>query len=333
MEPNVSFRILVTGGSGFIGTNLVEHCLRAGTTVLNLDLAAPRAAGHGRCWRKADILDCPSLKAHFAAFDPTHVVHLAARTDIDGTTVEQYAANTQGVRNLVEAAAGAASLKRVIFASTRLVCKIGYQPRSDTDYCPTTAYGASKVEGEKLVRQLCAGAAYGSLILRPTSIWGPWFGVPYRNFFDAVRLGRYLHPRGLRIHKSFGYVGNSVYQLDRLMFAPDAQVQGRTLYLCDYAPVEVRAWAETVRAAFGAPPVREVPVPLLRAGAAAGDALKALGMRNPPLTSFRLANLMTEMLHETAPLEAACGPLPHSLDEGVRRTVAWMENPGAAAQA
>ncbi len=43
-------------------------------------------------------------------------------------------------------------VERAVIASSRLVCRIGYQPGFDEDYCPTTAYGASKVETECLVR-------------------------------------------------------------------------------------------------------------------------------------------------------------------------------------
>jgi hypothetical protein len=63
-------------------------------------------------------------------------------------------------------------------------------------------------------------------MVRPTSIWGPWFEIPYRTFFDATARGRYLHPRGRKVRKSFGYVGNTVYQLDRLMFAEGPKVLG-----------------------------------------------------------------------------------------------------------
>lgn len=316
-------RILVTGGSGFIGTNLVGHYLRPGATVLNLDQSAPRDPALAACWKKNDILDASGLRARLAEFQPTHIVHLAARTDLEGRRIEDYMANTQGVTNLIDAAAGLPTLQRILFCSSRLVCRIGYPPRGPHDYCPTTLYGQSKVIGEQLV-YAAKNLSCDWLIVRPTSIWGPGFDLPYRNFFDAVQRGRYLHPRGRRVLKSFGYIGNSVHQLDRLTFAPRERVHGRMLYLCDYQPIEVLEWAGMIREAFDAPRVRSVPVAALRFAALAGDLLERLGMRNAPLTSFRLDNLMTQMLHETADLEAICGPSPYSLAQGVRLTVDWM---------
>ena len=167
--------------------------------------------------------------------------HLAARTDLGGATLADYAANTRGVENLIDAASSSATIRRVMFASSRLVCKIGYQPAADDDYCPSTVYGESKAIGERVVRARAASAAWDWIIVRPTSIWGPWFGVPYRVFFDAVARGRYVHPRGRRIAKSFGYVGNTVHQLLALASAPSADLHARTLYLADYPPIDVLA--------------------------------------------------------------------------------------------
>ena len=314
--------ILVTGGSGFIGTNLVELLRRHGHQVSNLDIKAPAADSSSVRWHPVDLRDREGMIAAVVSIAPEVVVHLAARTDLDGAGVSDYAANTDGVQNLIDAASRA-SVRRVLFASSRLVCRIGYQPTSPLDFKPTTPYGESKVIGEKLVRA-AARTSFDWAIVRPTSIWGPWFHVPYRNFFDAIRAGRYIHPRGLRIRKSFGYVGNSVHQLLQLMRAPREAVHGRMFYLADYEPIEVLDWGRRVQAAFGAAPIRQVPMSALRLLAGAGDALAWGGWKSVPLTSFRLDNLVTEMLHDTAALSEVCGALPFNVDAGVSQTVDWM---------
>jgi GlcNAc-P-P-Und epimerase len=259
--------------------------------------------------------------------DPTHIIHLGARTDLEGQTVSNYAANTEGTENLLSAAASIDPPPRLIVASTRMVCRIGYQPRSDLDYCPPNAYGQSKVEMERIVRGSGYDAAW--LLIRPTSIWGPWFGAPYRDFFLAVARGRYRHPAGGRILKSFGYVGNTVHQILGLMQAPDPRVTGRVFYLADYEPIEVLDWARRIQAETGGPAVRTLPIGILRAVAGGGDLLKRLGWREPPLTSFRLSNLLTEMLYDLEPVRALVPDSPVSIDEGVKRTVAWLHASGA----
>ena len=199
---------------------------------------------HHAVWKEVDPLDGAALSSAVTAFDPTLVFHLGARTDLHGKTLPDYAQNIEGVRAIIDACNAAQSVRRVIFASSRLVCRIGYQPTSEDDYCPTTPYGESKMVGEQIVRK--ADHRYEWLIVRPTSIWGPWFAVPYRDFFDAVARGRYFHVKGRAVRKSFGYVGNTVHELEQLAYAQVQWLQGRTLYLGDYPPTNLREMADLI---------------------------------------------------------------------------------------
>jgi len=316
-------RVFVTGGSGFIGTNLVAAYMGEKTPVASFDRRPPRIPAHRAIWTRGDIRDLGPLTASLVEFEPTVVLHLAARTDLEGETVSDYSSNILGVENVIAATKRLSEAPRVVFASSRLVCEIGYIPRHDTDWRPSTPYGSSKIRGEEIVRDKCLHAPW--VITRPTSIWGPWFGVPYRDFFRSVLAGRYLHPRGRKIHKSFGYVENTVYQLQQLSRTPTDTIAGRVLYLADYEPLEIGELARSIAQAAGAPRVRSVPVGLLRLVALAGDALQHVGWREPPLTSFRLSNLLTEMVFDLDPLRATVGELPVAWMEGIRRTVQWLE--------
>jgi nucleoside-diphosphate-sugar epimerase len=165
-------------------------------------------------------------------------------------------------------------------------------------------------------------------LVRPTSIWGPWFDVPYKTFFLSIARNRYVNVRGQVVDKSFGYVGNTVHEIERLMSAPADRVSGRTFYLADYPPINVGEMAEEIRQRLGAPPLRTVPRAILDPAAKAGDVLKRLGWRNPPLTTFRLDNLVTEMVFDLAPLQEIVGDLPYSMEEGVRLTTDWLRARG-----
>ena len=316
-------RVFVTGGSGFIGANLVEAYLREGTPVRSFDQRPPKIPAHSRAWMPGDVRDKQRLSAALDAFEPTVVFHLAARTDLDGKTESDYSSNTVGVESLVAATRRLASAPIIVFASSRLVCEIGYIPSHDMDFRPSTQYGASKVHGERIVRASCQHAPW--VIARPTSIWGPWFGVPYRNFFDAVLSGRYLHPKGKVIRKTFGYVDNTVYELQQLARLPPDATAERMFYLGDYEPIEVGELAATIARAGGVARVRNAPLALLRPVAGAGDVMRRFGWRSPPLTSFRLNNLLTEMVFDLSPLRATVGELPVDWTEGVRRTVQWLQ--------
>jgi nucleoside-diphosphate-sugar epimerase len=322
----MAYKILVTGGSGFIGTNVLATFENAGHQLLNIDIAPPRCSSQAHLWRPLDICAGAELTAAVQDFAPDYVLHLAARTDMDGQTLADYEANIGGVRNMVAAVKATPGVRRTLFMSSRLVCRIGYMPTSDTDYNAMTVYGQSKVEGEKIVRAEAADN-FPWLILRPTSIWGPWFDEPYRNFFDALRRGIYVHPTKRSILKSYGYVGNSVHQIKMmLMKADNSDVLNKTFYMCDYPPLEVTDWAGMICRELGVRSAMSFPYGIMKLMALCGDILKACGWLSVPLTSFRLNNILTEMVHETGDLEALCGALPYKLEDGVRETCAWLKD-------
>lgn len=315
-------RVVVTGGSGFIGTNLVEHYVASGVPVLNLDPAEPRNQQHVAYWRRIDPLDANDVGVALGKFAPTHVFHLGARTDLHGTSLDDYAYNTRGVEIVLDACNGLADLTRTVFASSRLVCRIGHQPVSETDYCAPNAYGESKVRGEQIVRG--AKTTFPWVILRPTSIWGPWFDVPYRTLFLTIAANRYVHVGRRPVRKSFGYVGNTVRQLAGVAEASSGESDGMTMYLADFPPIDVIDLANRIQRQLGSRPIRTFPRGPVKLAALVGDLLQKLGWTEPPLTSFRLDNLLTEMIYDTAPLNQIVPQLHYSLDDGIRCTVDWM---------
>ena len=320
-------RILITGGSGFIGTNLVEYYYGQGCTVVNIDIRHPRNAGHHMLWNKCDILDFGHLRDTFLRFDPEYVIHLAARTDLnEKNNIDGYNVNTDGVRNVVNAANGCGRLKRAIFVSSRYVCANGYQPTHDADYSPFTLYGESKVIGEQIVRS--AEVAFEWVIVRPTSIWGPWFDIPYVIFFETIWKGFYFNIGRLNPKKQYGYVGNTVYQIDKLLNASIMSVNRKTLYVCDYPPYELRHWADLIRQAMDRKKIRSLPLWMLRIAALLGDRLSGFGWQRWPITTSRLENLLTDITYDTHELESICGGLPYDLGTGVNTTVSWMREVG-----
>ena len=129
METMKSWRLLCTGGSGFIGTHFCDSLIEQGITVLNLDKNPPFKDSHRNFWRSANILDFDAIQKEFAEFQPTHVVHLAARAVLEGKSLDDFKENTVGTQNVLNAIRATSSISRVIIASTQYVFKqVGKMP-------------------------------------------------------------------------------------------------------------------------------------------------------------------------------------------------------------
>ncbi|MBG6063260.1 nucleoside-diphosphate-sugar epimerase [Flavobacterium sp. CG_9.1] len=316
-------KILVTGGSGFIGSNLVEYLSSKNHQVINYDIKKPRNKSFIKNWVKGDILNQKDLAACFESFNPDYVIHLAARTDLDEKqSITGYATNIEGVENIIDLINKYPTIKRTIYASSRMVCRIDYAPESFNDFCPPNLYGESKVIGEKIVKEK---ANHDFVIVRPTSIWGPYFEIPYRTFFDAVRKKMFFIPRNHNPKKSFGFVHNTTFQIEKILFASKEKVY-QNYYLADYPALELKLWANLIAVEFNQEQIKTIPMLPLKMASKIGDALQKVGWKNPPLTTFRLNNLITNMVYDTTSLEKLCGELPYKLEESVAITTSWMKN-------
>jgi GlcNAc-P-P-Und epimerase len=298
---------------------------------LGIDIRSPKSGAIlGWSFAQCDLLDPMKLRTIVTDFAPDVVVHLAARTDIDGENVAAYSANVDGTRNLVAAVAAAGTVRRALFASSQLVCRVGYVPRSDTDYCPVNPYGESKVLSENIVRKSMPETITWCL-LRPTTIWGEGMSSHYQGFLAHLQAGRYFHFGKGRLFKSYGYVGNTVYQIMKFMNAETAQISGKTFYLSDYEPLSLTGWINELAVALGTTPPRSVPVVVARILGVGGDILNWMGLRKFPLNSYRVRNILTEYTFDMAETERICGALPFTIVQGVARTARWFRDLHAGA--
>ena len=319
-------RVLITGGSGFIGTNLISFLAssKPSLKLINLDICPPRDITQSRFYTYCDINDYASLSAIIASFSPTHVFHLAATTGVGDLPLSYFESNISGVRNVINALSSCDSLLRVIFASSLLVCKVGYIPDSFDEYLPTTNYGVSKMKGELIVKSEAHNMDW--VIVRPISIWGPWNSEPYLQFFQSVLGGYYFNIGRFKSLRSLGYVENTVFQLCRLLEAPAPLVRSKTFYLADYHPTQLRKMAKHI-AQFRSFSdfIPTLPLFIVRFLSILGDFFAFAFSVKMPLTSFRLHNLLTEYVFDLSPLSKVCGPLPFDMEDGVVRTISFMK--------
>ena len=67
--------LLITGGSGFIGTNLIDILKSKYDTIINIDKNRPNKESHFCYWRECDILDYEKLSKIISDFQPKYIIH------------------------------------------------------------------------------------------------------------------------------------------------------------------------------------------------------------------------------------------------------------------
>lgn len=319
-------KLLVTGASGFIGTNYIEFYSKLDGELLNVDIQKPLNPDHEQYWKKGDIMNPGEMEAIFAEFQPTHVVHMAARAECDeNTTVEEgYAVNTVGTENVLNAIKKTPSIERVIVVSTQYVAGPSRLPEHDEDYFPVTVYGQSKAITEQLTRE--AGLSCIWTMVRPTNIWGPWHLRYRQEAWRVIHKGMYLHPGGRPVVRSYGYVGNIIWQMEQIFNAPKERVDHQVFYLGD-RPGDIYEWVDAFSVALLGKHARKVPRCILAPIGWVGDLLSKVG-KAFPLTTSRFKNMTSDYLTPMDKTFDTFGDPPYSLEQGVDQTVEWLEEYG-----
>ena len=174
-------RVLVTGGAGFIGSNLVHALISGGHSVGVIDdLSTGHHENlHPHAWfRTLDILS-PEMPGAVAEFAPDAVVHLAAQASVTESQRDperDWAVNAEGTA-AVARAARAAGARRVISASSAAVYgepDAAMLPLVETaPKAPANPYGKSKLAAESMLADALAGSDVDHACFRFSNVYGP----------------------------------------------------------------------------------------------------------------------------------------------------------------
>jgi UDP-glucose 4-epimerase len=252
----VNRKVAVTGGSGYIGSHVVDALIDAGCTVKVIDQRAPHRDDAE--WVSCDVLDVEGLAAAVKGSDL--VYHLAAIADVNDVIEDPTLAievNTLGTSRVLEAAKRAEA-GRVVLASTVWVYAATDPELSlvdeDTPFDPNTdrhLYVTSKVAAEMACRD------YHTLYDRPYTILR--YGIPYGprmrdRVVVAAFMQRAMRGETLTIdgdgsqHRNFVYVEDLA---DAHVKVLDEVAINRTYNVDGAVPVTIREIAESVVALTG----------------------------------------------------------------------------------
>ena len=310
--------VAVVGGSGFIGTWLVDELERRGHKTLIFDRALPTRSRDRARFRQGDIRDRQRLTDALRGVDA--IFHLAAEHRDDVRPVSRYReVNVQGTTNLVRAAE-ANGIRRIVFTSTVAVYPVGNGPVSEaTPPDPGTPYGQSKLQAERVLQDWADAEGDRRLVVvRPTAVFGEGNRGNVRVLMEQVRSRRFLLVGNGRNRKSMCYVGNLVpflaqalnYEGDRRVFN---YVDGPDLTMHELVGLLRRELGLSGR------PLPRVPYVLGLAGGYAFDLASWVSGRRFPFSSARVRKFCSETRFQAKALEERGYRAPYELEDGIRR--------------
>ncbi|SEP96842.1 Nucleoside-diphosphate-sugar epimerase [Devosia sp. YR412] len=291
-------KLFITGGSGYLGRNLIRHFVAKGRPVVALarsDAAVATVTALGATPWRGDLLS-PDLADAMA--DCAELIHAAADTDHGRATVAQLAANRDGTEN-VFAAAQQAGLNRAVHISTESVLLTGRPLVNATEEQPIPrravgGYSRSKAEAERLALSF-NGDGFAVVAVRPRMVWGRDDTTAMPQLLGAARSGQLAWIDGGHYRTSSTHIANLCAGVELAL----AKGRGGEVYfLNDGEAWEFRKLVSAMLAAKGvAVPDKTVPRWLLRSMAMVGDRLAALtnGRVTLPITLQAFATSAVEV--------------------------------------
>jgi nucleoside-diphosphate-sugar epimerase len=199
--------ITIIGGSGFIGTNLIEKLAHSENNILNIDKVA--SSVYPQISSVADVRDADALQHALKPAD--WVVLLAAehKDDVSPTNL-YYDVNVTGAGNVMDAM-DKAGIKKIIFTSSVAVYGLDKNNPDETHPAdPFNHYGKSKWQAEEVLREWYNKNPDGKtlIIIRPTVVFGPGNRGNVYNLLAQIASGKFLMIGNGKNKKSMAYVDN-----------------------------------------------------------------------------------------------------------------------------
>lgn len=325
-------RVLITGGTGFLGRGLARR-LRAGGHAVRLFARPSRRAeglaAEGFEFVPGDVRDPAAVGAAVAGMEA--VVHLAAAYRPEGVPLDEFRSiNVEGTRHVVEACARH-DVARVVHTSTTGVYGRVFDPPAGEDHScrpPWDHYQRTKWEGEQVARQAFATTLAGrGVVVRPTGVYGP-DDTRFLKLLRPLARRRFVLPGRGAVYYHPSYIDDVVDGFERALTRPEAV--GRVYHLAGPRYLTVREYVGVLARVLGVPEPRfHLPLaPLFAAATACEVACRALRVE-PPLYRRRLAFFRD---HRAFLIDRARDELGYApavdLAEGMRRTVEWSRTRG-----
>jgi nucleoside-diphosphate-sugar epimerase len=249
--------VVVTGAGGWLGRNLVRALVDEGRERVRCLVQAPaegtllELAGTAVQPVVGDVRDLATIAELFDGMAGATVFHAAAIIHPTRRTRELFDVNVGGT-DLVLDAARRAGAGRVVHVSSNSPFGANPGPAhrfdEDSPYHPYLAYGASKLEAERLVLRAHERGDVDAVILRPPWFYGPHQPERQSRWLRTVRRGRFPLVGDGTNRRSMVFTANLVHGLQRAEVV--AEAGGRAYWIADPEPYAMTDVLATVRQAF-----------------------------------------------------------------------------------
>ena len=321
-------RILVTGGSGFIGRCLVQQLGTDGHELVNLDLCPPEWSAPFKRSLLGDVRDIELVREAMKGCQA--VFHLAAAHHDTGIDLPTYFdVNENGTRVLLQVMDEQGVSDLCFTSSVAVYGQSAVDPKETSPAFPILPYGASKLAAEKALGEWAAGnPSRRALVFRPAVVFGA------HNFANMYALIRQLHSRRfLQVgsgenRKSMCYVDNLVAAM---LFHWARGLAGLQLFnYADKPDMSSREIADEIATALGLRPTRfRIPLGLAIALISPLDLLGRLIGRSFPVSGFRIRKFAeSRTVFNSAAVFSGGFVAPYSLQHGIRAMVTWYLGEG-----
>lgn len=329
-------KILITGGSGFIGSYFHRDLDALGHELVTLDLIDPTPGTEPAksAFIKGDIRDPKALDKAMQGVDM--VVNLAAAHHDFGIEHDTYYSVNEHGSQMVCDAMDRAGVKQVVFYST--VATFGDAPPPHTEESPTapnSPYGGSKLKGEEVFKKWVGqGEGRRALVIRPTVT----FGVHnFANMYSLIRQidsGKYFRFGAGTNIKSLSYVENIVHATLFLLGLnedkPNREIGVFEIFnYIDKPDLTSTEISDTVSACLGKKPAVAMPYWLGMLFGLPFDVVIKLTGKNLPISTARVKKMFkTQTKFESAKLLGVGYQPKVPLKDGIDRMVQWYAQSG-----
>jgi nucleoside-diphosphate-sugar epimerase len=275
MTLDRSHSVFVTGGSGYIGRNILRELTGAGhrvTALARSSASADVVTSLGAEPVLGDLSDTEALREGMS--NAAYLVHAAADTGHGLASLAQERANLQGTRN-VYTEASRAGVSRALHISTEAVLLSG-RPLKNADETtpfpksPAGGYSKTKADAERIALAH-SGGSLEVVVVRPRFVWGRDDTTALPQLIEAARSGKLSWIGGGRYPMSTTHIANAVHGM---MLALESGRAGEVYFVTDGEPVEFRDFITKLLATQGVEaPSREIPRWLVEPVVRMGDFL------------------------------------------------------------